>query len=162
MIRLVCAATLALVLAAPVPAAAGPIPPREGWEIAESAYPYDDLLARLKEAVRAEGMFVVTEAGPTAAARRRGIVIPGNRVVGVFRNDFAVRVLETSIAAMIEAPIRFYVTEDTDGAGWLSYERPGAVFAPYAEEGGAELRRIAEELDTIFAAIAARTVAGAE
>jgi uncharacterized protein (DUF302 family) len=107
-------------------------------------------------------MFIVTEAGPTAAARRRGIVIPGNRVVGVFRNDFAVRVLETSVAAMIEAPIRFYVTEDAEGAGWLSYKRPSAVFEPYEAEAGAELGGIAEELDAIFAAIAARALAGAE
>jgi len=132
----------------------------EGWEIAPSEVPYEDLLARLKEAVRAEGMYVVTEAGPTAAAKRRGVVIPGNRVVGVFRNDYAVRVLETSVAAMIEAPIRFYVTEDAEGVGWLSYKTPSAVFAPYEDEGGKPLGKIAAELDRVFAAIAARALGG--
>ena len=31
------------------------------------------------------------------------------------RNDFAVRVLEADASAGIEAPIRFYLTESTDG-----------------------------------------------
>ena len=60
-------------------------------------------------------MGVVTQAGPTQAAASRGITIPGNRVIGVFNNDFAVNILALSTAAMIEAPIRFYVTEGADG-----------------------------------------------
>lgn len=151
------AALLALALSAP--AAAGPVAPREGWEVAESGKPYAELLDDLREAVKAEGMGLVTEAGPTEAARARGIEIPGNRVLGVFSNDFAVRALGASTAAMIEAPIRFYVTEAPDGTGWLSYKRPSFVFAPYGEEGGGELRAVAEELDAIFARIAARSLA---
>ncbi|MEO1456354.1 MAG: DUF302 domain-containing protein [Pseudomonadota bacterium] len=84
--------------------------------------------------------------------------MPGNRVLGVFRNDFAVRILRVSTPAMIEAPIRFYVTEAPDGRGWLSYRTPSAVFAPYAEDGGAALAEASAELDTIFAAIAARAL----
>jgi uncharacterized protein (DUF302 family) len=76
-------------------------------------------------------------------------------VVGVFNNDFAVRTLEGSTAAMIEAPIRFYVTENGDGTATLSWKTPSAVFAPYADEGGAELQAIAGELDTKFEEIAA-------
>lgn len=51
---------------------------------------------------------------------------------------------------MIEAPIRFHLTEAPDGSGWLSCERPSFVFSPYAEEGGAELRAVGEELDAIL------------
>ncbi|MEO0959142.1 MAG: DUF302 domain-containing protein [Pseudomonadota bacterium] len=138
---------------------AGPIAPREGWAIARSGKTYSELLDALKAAIKDEGMFKVTEAGPTEAAKRRGIEIPGNRVIGVYRNDFAVRALQASTAAMIEAPMRFYVTEAPDGAGWLSYKQPSAVFAPYAAEGGMELATIGAELDTIFAAIAARALA---
>ena len=39
--------------------------------------------------------------------RSGGIEIPENRVVGVFNNDYAVRILDMSTAAMIEAPLRF-------------------------------------------------------
>lgn len=137
-------------------AQAGSVDPREGWAVHDTGLGHAELLDSLKAAVEAEGMFVVTEAGPTGAAKSRGIEIPGNRVVGVFRNDFAVRALRASTAAMIEAPIRFYVTEDADGTATLSYKLPSAVFAPYMDEGGDELRAVASELDALFAAIAAR------
>lgn len=140
-------------------AEAGSVAPRDGWAVHDTDQGYDALLGRLKESVEAEDMFVVTEAGPTGAAKSRGIEIPGNRVVGVYRNDFAVRALRASTAAMIEAPLRFYVTEDPDGTATLSYKRPSFVFAPYLEEGGDELAAVAAELDEIFAAIAARATA---
>lgn len=151
--RLIAAMGILLVVAQ---AQAGPIAPREGWAVHETGQTYARLLENLKVAVTAEGMFVVTEAGPTEAARGRGITIPGNRVVGVYRNDFAVRALDASTAAMIEAPIRFYVTENPDGTATLSYKTPSHVFAPYLAEGGEALAAIAAELDAIFAAIAAR------
>ena len=138
---------------------AGSIAPRQGWAVHDTAQGYSELLDSLKAAIKAEGMYLVTQAGPTAAAKRRGITIPGNRVLGVYRNDYAVRALAASTAAMIEAPIRFYVTENDDGTATLSYRTPGAVFAPYLDEGGEELSAIAAELDAIFAAIAAGAVA---
>ncbi len=138
---------------------AGSIAPRQGWAVHDTAQGYSELLDSLKTAIKAEGMYLVTQAGPTAAAARRGITIPGNRVLGVYRNDYAVRALATSTAAMIEAPIRFYVTENEDGTATLSYRTPSAVFTPYLDEGGEELSAIAAELDAIFAAIAARAVA---
>ena len=140
-------------------AQAGSIAPREGWAVHDTAQGYSELLDSLKAAIKAEGMYLVTQAGPTAAAARRGITIPGNRVLGVYRNDYAVRALATSTAAMIEAPIRYYVTENEDGTATLSYKTPSAVFAPYLDEGGEALSAIAAELDAIFAAIAARAVA---
>ena len=153
------AAILTFVLGAVLAAAqaqAGSIAPRDGWAVRDTGQTYAELLGNLKAAVKAEGMFVVTEAGPTEAAKGRGITIPGNRVVGVYRNDYAVRALATSTAAMIEAPIRFYVTENEDGTATLSYKMPSHVFGPYLAEGGADLAAIAAELDAIFAAIAAR------
>ena len=130
------------------------IEPREGWVILPSDKPFDVLLDDLKAAVKANGMAVVTQAGPTGAAARRGITIPNNRVVGVFNNLFAVRILNLSTAAMIEAPIRLYVTEDESGAASVSFKTPSFVFAPYFAEGGDELVKAAEELDAVFLAIA--------
>jgi uncharacterized protein (DUF302 family) len=150
---------LALSLALAAPAWAEPLAAREGWTIAESLKGYDRLLADLKDAVTVEGLVVVTEAGPTEAAARRGVEIPGNRVVGVHRNDYAVRVLDASLAATIEQPIRFLVVEAPDGTGRLAYERPSSVFTPYYAEGGDALRAVAAELDAAFAAIAERALA---
>lgn len=154
--RLVGALVLAMLLA--VPAAAETRWPEQGWRVMPTSLAYSELLGALREAVRAEGMFVVTEAGPTEAAANRGITLTGNRVVGVFRNDYAVRILRLSVPAMIEAPMRFYVTEDDDGTGTLAWKTPSHLLAPYLGDAGDELAVIAGELDTRFAAIAARAV----
>jgi uncharacterized protein (DUF302 family) len=143
-----------IALAGATLAMAGDIAPRPGWVVIETDKSHATLLDDLQKAVKANQMGVVTQAGPTGAARNRGITIPENRVVGVFNNDFAVKVLATSTAAMIEAPIRFYVTEDSDGGATLSYKTPTHVFSPYFDEGGAALAGLAADLDARFAAIA--------
>lgn len=140
----------------PTLALAGEISPREGWRVVKTDLSHGELLGRLLDAVPAEGMGVVTQAGPTGAARARGIDIPQNRVVGVFNNDYAVRILGLSTAAMIEAPVRFYLTEDSDGTATLSWKKPSFVFAPYLDEGGDDLAAIAGEIDAKFDAIASR------
>lgn len=146
-------AVVALTMWASLSQAEG-ITDREGWVVLPTEIPYADLIDAVKAATKANKMGVVTEAGPTAMAASRGITIPGNRVIGVFNNDFAVRILALSTAAMIEAPIRIYVTETEDGTGTLSYKTPTFVFAPYSEEGGQELAEMAAELDSRFEAIA--------
>ncbi len=141
-------------LVASTPALGQDTAPREGWEIHPTGMPYTELVQAVKSAVKANGMAVVTEAGPTGAAASRGITIPGNRVIGAFNNDFAVRILALSTSAMIEAPVRFYVTENDNGTATLSYKKPSYVFAPYVDEGGATLTEIAAELDARFEAVA--------
>ena len=132
--------------------------PRPGWSVTPTAKDFATLVDAVKSAAKANQMGVVTQAGPTGAARKRGIDIPGNRVIGLFNNVYAVDILRLSTAAMIEAPIRMYVTENPDGTATLSYKLPSTVFAPYTEEAGQELARLADELDTIFAAISAQAV----
>ena len=141
----------------PLPALAE-MAPRDGWSVTTTAKSYADLIEAVKSAAKANKMGVVTQAGPTGAARSRGITIPGNRIIGLFNNVYAVDVLNLSTAAMIEAPIRMYVTENADGTATLSYKTPSTVFAPYMAEAGPELTRIASELDAIFATIAAAAV----
>lgn len=128
--------------------------PRDGWVVIETSKSFEQLVTDVKAATKAKGMGVVTQAGPTGAAAKRGITIPGNRIIGVFNNDFAVKILATSTAAMIEAPIRFYVTEDDNGRATLSYKTPNHVFAPYMDEGGADLGILAAKMTQIFDAIA--------
>ncbi len=141
-----------------LPATAQSVGPREGWVVMPTGKSYEALINDLKSAVKAEKFGVVTQAGPTGAARNRGIEIPGNRVIGVFNNVYAVRILGLSTAAMIEAPVRFYITEEADGTATLSYKTPSHVFAPYFDEGGADLVAAASELDTAFEAIAKAAV----
>lgn len=142
-------------LIAPLTAQSESIGERPGWVVIHTSATYGDLVKQLSAAIKAEKMGLVNHASASDGARAQGITIPGNRVVGVFRNDFARRMLEASLAAGIEAPVRFYVTENPDGTATLSYRTPSAVFAPYMDEGGEELAMLAEELDRVFAAIAA-------
>ncbi len=117
-----------------------------------TTYSFPELVKRLDTAIKAHKMFVVTRASASIGAKRRGVSIPGNMVIGVYRNDFAVRMLEASVPAGIEAPIRFYIWQGKEGKAVLSYRKPSVVFAPY--NGGAKLKALAAELDAIFAAIA--------
>ncbi|QFS96347.1 hypothetical protein FIV06_02880 [Labrenzia sp. THAF191b] len=132
---------------------------REGWQVLPTTKSYPALVDDLKSAIEGEGMLLVTQASASDGAKGRGITIPGNRIIGVYRNDYAVRMLEASVAAGIEAPIRFYVTENTDGTATLSWKTPGFVFATYMDEGGPALQELARELDQVFTSIADKAVA---
>ena len=128
--------------------------PRDGWSVTETEKSYGALIKAVKKAAKSNKMGVVTEAGPTKAAAKRDVTIPGNRVIGLFNNIYAVRVLNLSTAAMIEAPIRMYVTENADGTASVSYKTPSFVFGPYIEEADPDLAVAASELDAIFEQIA--------
>lgn len=141
-----------------IAAQAQEIAPREGWVVMASDKTFDALISDVRAAAKSNKMGVVTQAGPTKAAASRGITIPGNRVIGLFNNRYAVRILGYSVPAMIEAPVRVYVTENEDGTASLSYKTPSFVFAPYMEGADPDLAVAAGELDTIFMAIAKQAV----
>lgn len=130
-----------------------------GWKFMKTQHSYQVLIKRLDQAVKDNRMGLVTRASATLGAKKKlGKTIPGNMVVGVYRPDFAVRMLEASVPAGIEAPIRFYITENGDGTASLSYKTPSAVFAPY-KDGGEKLKTMAAELDDIFNKIAQQATA---
>lgn len=133
--------------------------PRDGWVVTKTPHAYADLYPRLKEAITANKMRQITTASATLGAKGRKIIIPGNRVVGVYNNVWAVRMLEASIPAGIEAPMRFYLTENKDGTSTLSYKTPSHVFAPYFADAKPDLKAMARELDVVFQAIHDATVA---
>ncbi|WP_213217614.1 DUF302 domain-containing protein [Roseibium polysiphoniae] len=153
--RSILASTLVLVWFSAQGLANG-LQPRDGWRIIDTTHAFSELVDRVKAAVKAEKMGLVTQASASAGAKGQGIVIPGNQVLGVYRNDYARRMLKASIAAGIEAPIRFYVTENDDKSATLSWKTPSEVFGPYMVEGGDDLKTMAAELDGVFEAIAKR------
>lgn len=147
------AGALLALAATMLPAAAENPTPYPGTNIIRTTHSYAELVSRLDAAVKANKMGLVTRASATVgAAKALNRKIPGNMVVGVYRPDFAVRMLEASIAAGIEAPLRFYITEQADGTATLTWRTPSAVFAPYEVPA---LDAMATELDAIFAQIAA-------
>jgi len=123
----------------------------EGTMSFATRHAFDTLLERVEQAVQKNGLGVIAIASASRGAAVRGVKIPGNAVVMVFRNDLAVRMLAASVPAGIEAPLRIYLTENRDGGTTLTYRAARAVFAPYRN---AELDRLARELDELLAKVA--------
>jgi len=143
----VAARTLLIAVLASGAIAADPPQPLPGTVSVKTAHRFDALVARLEAAIARHKMGLVAQASASRGAAARGVKIPGNAILMVFRNDYAVRMLAASIPAGIEAPLRIYVTEESDGTATVSYRAPSAVFAPY--RNGA-LDEMANELDGVF------------
>jgi len=105
------------------------------------------LIQRLEKSIAGNNMGLVAQASASRGAANRDVKIPGNIVLMVFRNDYAVSMLKASIPAGIEAPLRIYVTENEDGSSTISYIPPTTVFSPYKNR---ELDALAAEMDPIF------------
>lgn len=148
---------LALVLALPVAAHADNPTPYPGTKVIRTPHSYATLVERLNEAVTNNKMGLVAKASATVGAKKIGVTIPGNMVVMVYHPKFAVRMLEASVPAGIEAPIRYYITENDDGTATLTYRTPSSVFNPYRNP---KLDEMAGELDVIFDKIASDAVGG--
>lgn len=144
---------LALALATSHRAHAAPLP---GTETRITTHSFATLLERTEAAVKANKMGHLFTASASVGAKGRGVTIPGNAVVMVFRPDYAVRMLAASLDAGVEAPLRIYVTENANGTATLSWRRPSAVFAHYQAPA---LDAMAAELDPILAAIVEAAIA---
>lgn len=120
----------------------------------DSSHDFDTLWTRLETAIKDADMLLLYKASASRGAKGRGVDIPGNGVFGVYRNDFAVRMLDASVASGLEAPLIFYITEQSDGMARLTYRLPSEAFGLY--DGGQSLKDMASELDDIFATIAAK------
>ena len=154
-----CHAILIAALALMAAPAHADIKAMPGWSVTKTTHSYKTLSAKVDAAVKANKMGLVTRASATLGAKKvLNKEIPGNMVIGVYHPRFAVRMLEASIPAGIEAPIRLYITENPDRTATLSYKTPSAIFAPYTD-GGEALKEMARELDAIFEKIAAEASA---
>src|SRR3990170_7294875 len=123
--RLLVAFAAALSAACAGPAIGG------GTNSVQTPHRFDAVLERVERATAKHGLGVVAMASASRGAATRGVKIPGNAVVMVFRNDIAVRLLAASVPAGIEAPLRIYVAENADGTTDIRYRTASAVFAPY-------------------------------
>lgn len=141
--------SIGLLMATPAwatPAWAGSVQYPSDVQVVETKQPFLGYVDKLKVAIGKNKMGIVGLACATCGAKAIGVKIPGNRVVMIFNPHFAVRMLKASVPAGVEAPLRLYVTEETDGTAVLSYKKPSQVFAPYKN---ADLDKMAQELDQI-------------
>ena len=133
----------------PTPRGSSPLP---GSIDTRTTLGFEDLLARLEQAVLASGLLLIAKPSASRNAAARGIHIPGNAVLMAFNSEFAVRLLGTNVAAGFEAPMRFYVTENEDHTATVTYRVATALLAPYGDPG---LEPLAQDLDALFAKIVA-------
>lgn len=137
-----------LLMATPADAAGMSYP--KDVQVINTGQPFLAYVDKLKSAIKANRMGIVGLACATCGAKAIGKTIAGNRVIMIFNPHFAVRMLNASIPAGVEAPLRLYVVEEKDGSAVLSYKAPSQVFGPYKNT---ELDKMALELDQIVAKI---------
>jgi len=101
---------------------------------------------KLIAAIAAYPMGLVAHANGQANCAKKGIEVPADQVLEVFRPDFAVKVWKAEKAAGIDIPLRIHLYE-ADGRTWIAYRPAVEVFKPYANP---QLDVLGGELDVIF------------
>lgn len=111
----------------------------------------DEAAEKLIAAVAAYPMGLVAHANGQANCAGKGIAVPADQVLEIFRPDYAAKVWAAEKAAGIDIPLRIHLYE-ADGTSWVAYRPAAEVFKPYANT---QLDALATELDAIFAQLLA-------
>jgi len=106
----------------------------------------DEAVEKLIAAVNAYPMGLVAHANGQANCAKKGIAVPADQVLEVFRPDYAVKVWAADKAAGIDIPLRIHLYE-ANGRTWVAYRPAAEVFKPYTNPA---LDALGGELDTIF------------
>jgi uncharacterized protein (DUF302 family) len=101
---------------------------------------------KLIAAIAAYPMGLVAHANGQANCAKKGIEVPADQVLEVFRPDYAVKVWKAEKAAGIDIPLRIHLYE-ADSRTWIAYRPAVEVFKPYANP---QLDVLGGELDVIF------------
>ena len=109
----------------------------------------DAAAVKLSEAVGAVPMGLVAHINGQANAAKKGITVPADQILEVFRPDFAIRVWKAHKPAGIDIPLRIHLYE-ADGMTVVAFRTAQEVFAPYAKPA---LDEIAADVDPIFLGI---------
>jgi uncharacterized protein (DUF302 family) len=106
----------------------------------------DEAADKLIAAIAAYPMGLVAHANGQANCAKKGIDVPADQVLEVFRPDFAVKVWQAEKGAGIDIPLRIHLYE-ADARTWVAYRPAVEVFKPYANS---RLDALGGELDLIF------------
>ena len=106
------------------------------------AMPYDAVLAKLPEALKAEGFGVLTEIDVRNTLREKlGVEFRRYKILGACNPPLAHRALQAEIAVGVMLPCNVIVYEDGDGTQVVAVDPMETIAA-----GSATLRPIAEEV----------------
>ena len=106
----------------------------------------DKAVAILQETALAIPMGVVSHINGQANCAKKGITVPADQILEIFRPDFAIKVWNAEKSAGIDIPLRIHVYE-FGGKTHVTFRTPEEVFLPY---NNPELMKTAEELTPIF------------
>jgi uncharacterized protein (DUF302 family) len=106
----------------------------------------DEAAEKLVAAVAAYPMGLVAHANGQANCAKKGIAVPADQVLEVFRPDYAVKVWTAEKAAGIDIPLRIHVYEAGDKT-WVAHRTASETFRPYVNP---QLDVLGGELDVIF------------
>ncbi len=106
----------------------------------------DDAAQKLLAAVAVYPMGLVAHANGQLNCAKKGITVPADQVLEIFRPDFAIKVWAADKTAGIDIPLRIHLYE-AGGISWVAYRPAADVFRPYANPA---LDAIAIDLDAIF------------
>ena len=108
--------------------------------------PVDDAAEKLIAAIAAYPMGLVAHANGQANCAKKGVAVPADQVLEVFRPDYAVKVWAADKMAGIDIPLRIHLYE-AGGKTWVAHRTASKVFRPYAN---VQLDAVGAELDLIF------------
>ena len=105
--------------------------------------PFEEVLAKLRAAIGASGLWVLHEIDPQAVLRRADLSIGAARQILFFHPDLMVRLLQADQSALLEAPLKFAVMELPDKTVSVRWINPEGPFARY---DNAALSKLGQEL----------------
>jgi len=107
---------------------------------------FPEVVKGLISGIEKNDMLLVCYINVQENARKRGLMIGGNRILEVFRPDYAIRVWEADIEAGVDVPVRIHVCEGSDGYTYARYQEPSQTFAPYENDALASWHRTRPDL----------------
>ena len=106
----------------------------------------DEAAVKLIAAIAAYPMGLVAHANGQANCAKKGMTVPADQVLEIFRPDYAVKVWAADKSAGIDIPLRIHLYE-AGGKTWVAHRPASEVFKPYVNP---QLDALGGELDVIF------------
>jgi uncharacterized protein (DUF302 family) len=100
---------------------------------------FDEVIASLRKEIDRAGLKLLHEIDPQKALQGIGQLIGGSRLIFFFHPKLVVRVLEMDWSAMVEAPLKFVVTELPDRTVSVRMADPITAFGRYGNDALATL-----------------------
>jgi uncharacterized protein (DUF302 family) len=118
--------------------------------------PFGDILDRLRDAVRAEDLWVLHEIDPQAILGRIHYAMGEARQILFFHPRLMARLLEADPSALLEVPLKIAVIVGDAGRVSVRWQDPADSFARY---GNAALAALGVELAPLYERIVAAALA---